>query len=82
MFFFLNLPGNYIKIVLRGGMCVQFTKDWEILEGGFLTYSAYVAGMVISLLFHKPIFSFNVKKISLCSVNKTKKKKKKGFVCT
>lgn len=54
-------------------MCVQFTKGWEILEGGFLTYSAYVAGMMIILLFHKSIFSFNVK-ISLCSVNKTKKK--------
>lgn len=62
-------------------MCVQFTKGWEILEGGFLTYSAYVAGMMIILLFHKSIFSFNVKKISFRSVNKTKKKKKttKGF---
>lgn len=56
-------------------MCVQFTKGWEILEGGFLTYSAYVAGMMIILLFHKSIFSFNVKKISFRSVNKTKKKK-------
>lgn len=61
-------------------MCVQFTKGWEILEGGFLTYSAYVAGMMIILLFHKSIFSFNVKKISFRSVNKTKKKKTtKGF---